>query len=128
MLSQKLVSCRFLILYILVDGNIYAWGCNKNGQLGTGQSQTTQPTPKLVMPLWRQNITHISASRLQSTVINACILVFLLYIYLAGDVFATPVVQETILSQDPKMAKFIKLTPSNSFAYVVTGILVIINI
>lgn len=42
-------------------GNIYSWGGGRDGQLGTGEEDTCQPVPRLLLPLHSVRITQLCA-------------------------------------------------------------------
>lgn len=42
-------------------GSVYSWGGGREGQLGTGDEETCQPVPKLVLPIHSVRVTQLCA-------------------------------------------------------------------
>ncbi|CAN9504281.1 unnamed protein product [Ophioblennius macclurei] len=59
------VGCEH-VLALSITGDVYAWGCNSEGQLGLGHTNTVKE-PTLVSSLQGKNIRQISAGRCHSS-------------------------------------------------------------
>ena len=57
-------------IYVFLEGELYSWGCNDNGQLGLGLKMRSVPFPNLVSSLTGLPISLVACGGSHSFILS----------------------------------------------------------